>query len=191
MINNSIQCPYCNSNCTLNETLLNHLKNFDWALCSNCGLFLKVTLDKTGRHLVAVDKYNSPVKFGFVSSQRLNTAYPYSEPPLPEDICQELKQIMIGIKVNTHVPNPANPNVKAFKSQSSWKWVMENLMPKVIPIFKEYPVQINYIMQNLGFGQLLDKYKTACANCGLEIPFSRKNNCPFCLNGNIPPPPTQ
>lgn len=188
MSRNPTNCPYCNSTCTLNETLLKHLKDFDWALCANCGLFLKVTKDKTNNRLLAVDKYDTVIKFGFVCSQRLNKAYPYAEPPIPDDVCQELKKIMIGIKVNTQ-SNPANPNAKFFKSQTSWKWVVEDLMPKIVPIFKEYPVQTRNIMENLGFGQLLEKYKTTCEICGLEIPYARKNNCPFCLNGNIPPPP--
>jgi transcription elongation factor Elf1 len=189
MTSNTTNCPYCNSTCTLNEHLLKHLKNFDWALCANCGLFLKVTIDKASNKLLSVDKYDTVVKLGFACSHRLNKAYPYAEPPIPEDICQELKQIMIGIKVNTHSPNPANPTLKTFKSPASWEWVMENLMPKIIPIFNEYPSQIEYIMNNLGFGSLLQKYKTTCQNCGLEIPYTRKNSCPFCLNGKAPPPP--
>jgi len=179
---NSTTCPYCGSTCSANEYLLKHLKDFDWAGCANCGLLLKVTLDSTGTRILSLAKYTSTVKLGFACSQRLNKAFPYSEPAIPEDLCEELKKIMIGIAVNTTCLNPAYPNIKSFKSETSQKWVIENLLPRILPIYHQYPGQIQKIMDNLNIGRLLERYNTVCEKCGLTIPRSRQKSCPFCLN---------
>lgn len=188
MTTNLAKCPYCDSPCSLNAGLMQHLRVFNWANCGNCGLFLKLTIDQTRTKIVAVEKYSSVVNFGLVVSQKLNKAYPYAEPPIPENDCQELKKIMIGIKINT-VADSRNPNVKTFSSYASKEWVINNLMPKIAPIFSNYPAQITKIMETLGFGTLLNPYLMQCNYCGVFIPKTKQYNCPLCQNGKIPPPP--
>ncbi|HSQ49218.1 MAG TPA: hypothetical protein VLL96_06020 [Candidatus Deferrimicrobiaceae bacterium] len=166
---------------------MQHLKIFDWGNCGNCGLFLKVTLDGTRAKILAIEKYSSVINFGLFVSNQLNKAYPYSEPPIPENDCQELKKIMIGIKFNTIA---GSTSFKAFKSFASKDWVTNNLMPKIAPIFSDYPAQVTRIMETVGFSSLLNPYIMQCDYCGMYIPKTRQSNCPICQNGKIPPPPS-
>ena len=189
MTTNLAKCPYCESPCSLNAPLIQHLRTSNWCNCGNCGLFLKVTLDQTRTKIVALEKYSTVVNFGLVASQKLNKAYPYSEPPIPENDCQELKKIMIGIKFNT-TADSTNPNLKAFKNDASKDWVINNLVPKIVPIFSDYPAQVTRILLTLGFNALLDPYLMQCDYCGIYIPKTKQNNCPICQNGKIPPPPS-
>jgi hypothetical protein len=131
------KCQYCGALCSLNESLLRHLGVYDWGNCGNCGLFLKMTLDKTQKNIVATEKCTSVINFGMIRSYLLRKDLPYSEPPISENVCQELKQIMIGIKINTD-PDPTNPKGRAFKNEDSKKWVINNLMPKIVPIYSDY-----------------------------------------------------
>jgi hypothetical protein len=184
MTTNSVKCPYCENvfQSTTNEPLLFQLKFFGWICCSNCGLFLKVNLDPSGTFPLSVrsiEKYTAPVNFGLLCAKKFNRAYPYSEPPIPEPTCEELKRIMFGIRVNT-VPDPANPSAKVFKNLESKKWVLEQLMPKIIPIYNDYPFQMYKIMESVGFNLLLAPYTIQCDYCGIAIPKTREYNCPFC-----------
>jgi hypothetical protein len=186
---NSAKCPYCEASCSLNQGLLQHLRMFNWACCANCGLILKVTLNTTQTAIVALEKYATVINLGLVTSQVLKKSYPYSEQPIPENTNQELKKIMIGIRVNT-IQNVNNPQEKVFKNADSQNWVINNLVPKIIPILNDYPLQVYRIMESLGFNGLLHEHMENCNYCGIFIPKTRQNKCPFCLNGNIPPPPT-
>ena len=188
MTENPIKCPYCESPCVLNAALIQHLRLSNWGNCGNCGLFLKVTLDKTRTKILTIEKYSSPINFGLVTSQKLNKTYPYSEPPISESDCQELKKIMIGIKFNT-MNDSANPNVKTFRNDASKEWVEKNLMPRIAPIFTDYPAQVIRILETLGFSALLNPYIMQCDCCAIYIPKTKQNNCPVCQNGKIPPPP--
>ncbi len=184
MTANSLKCPYCGNvfSSNTNEPLLFHFKFFDWICCANCGLFLKVTLAQSPNNLWSVqklEKHTTPVNGGLLSAKKFNRAYPYTEPSIPEPTCEEIKKIMFGIRVNT-VPDPANPSGKVFKNLESEKWVFEKLMPKILPIYNDYPFQMYKIMESVGFNQLLAPYTMQCEYCGNFIPKTREYTCPFC-----------
>ena len=181
-------CPYCGTQNYVSKPLIEHLKTFDWINCGNCGLFLKVTLDKTRTDIISLEKHTSAFYFGLIFSSRLKTAYPYSEPPMSDSDCQKVKQIVAGIRVNT-IQDRANFNAKVFKDENAKNWVINNVMPMLTPIYAQYPLQVTKIIEGFGFGPLLAPYVIQCDYCGLTIPQARKNNCPICLNGKIPPPP--
>jgi hypothetical protein len=185
------KCPYCDVFCELDVILLATLNNFGWINCRNCGQFLKVIFEKPGLYDAKYEKFTSEVPFGeLYPKDSLYQYYIYSEPPIPETVCQELKKIMIGIQVNLK-SHPTNKNVKFFKSPESEKWVVETLLPKIIPIYDQYPFQIKQIMTSLYFDALLDPYTIICEVCSFGIPKARQNNCPVCSNGKRPLSPEQ
>lgn len=193
------KCPYCDKLNEFDILQLANLNKYGWINCRNCGLFLKVIHEKPGLYYVRFEKYDSVVSFGDLYPNGppeeedifldFTECYHYSEPPIPEATCQELKKIMIGIQVNCEL-DPTK-RFKVFKNPESEKWVVETLVPKIIPIYNQYPFQIEQIMKSLYLELLLEPHKIACEHCGFKIPRDRQNNCSICLNGKTPPPPPQ
>ena len=182
------KCPYCDTISEFDILSLATLKHYGWMNCRNCGLFLKVLFEKPGLYDSKFEKYDSVVSFGELYSEHLAQYFSYSEPPIPEVFCQELKKIMRGIIVNFQ-SHPTNTKIRVIKNAEAEKWVVESLVPKIVPIYNNYPLQVKQIMDRLGFDTLLDPYTVVCEHCGVYIPKARQNNCPICLNGIMPPPP--
>ena len=192
------KCPYCDTLNDFDILQVTTLSKYGWINCRYCGLFLRVIHEKPGLYYVRFEKYDSVVSFGDLYPKGYPEddflidfieCYHYSEPPIPEIICQELKKITIGIQVNCVLDS--TKRFKVFKSPEAQKWVVETLVPKIIPIYNQYPFQIEQIISRLYWDALLDPYKIVCEHCGFKIPKARQNNCPICLNGNTPPPPPQ
>jgi hypothetical protein len=185
------KCPYCDVFCEFDLLSVLTINKFGWINCRNCGQLLKVIFEKPGLYDTRLEKYTSLVSFGEFypkgSIYSIYQYYLYSEPSIPEAVCQELKKIMIGIKVNLKTYTQGNKTFQNFKDPDSEKWVVENLVPKIIPIYNQYPFQINQIMDRLYVDALLDPYMIVCSYCGFRIPEARKDDCPVCANGKNPP----
>jgi len=174
-------CPYCGRILSVQPQNLEHLKNHDWLNCPKCGLFLKVTLDEKKSTILSVESYTDPINLGTFHSAKLNKDFPAAEPSMPPNICGNLAFIT-GYVTHNLIADPKNPASRVFKDQTTQNWILSYIVPKIQPIYNEYPKQVAYVMSFLGLESLLVPYVAQCPACGICIPKLTQNNCPICGN---------
>jgi len=175
------QCPYCGAQFSLSPQNLEHLKEHDWLNCSKCGLFVTVALDENRSSIVSIEKYTEPINLGTFHSTKLNKDFLITEPPIPTNVSNYLADGICNIRWHL-VVDPKNPSSQVFRDQRSRDWTVNFLVPKILPVYNEYPNQVAYIITGLGLAGLLSPYLVECSVCGAGILKVRQDKCPICKN---------
>ena len=175
----SNQCPYCKKAFSLAPGNLEHLKKHDWLNCSKCGAFLKARLDEKGNSIVSLESYTEPISLWTFHSTKLNQDFSVTGSAMPVTASQYLSDVVCNI-INNLKPDPKNPNSRVFKDQTTQNWILGYIVPKLVPIYDQYPTQVGYILSGLGLAELLRPYAVECSVCGAVILKVRQDNCPIC-----------
>jgi hypothetical protein len=181
------QCPHCGVQKDDNVTAedLEQFKKGNWIIfCKSCGLLMKITLDEKTCKVLSFEKLSAPISLP-IHSSLLNQDLFYSESPMPDSDCENLKQIIRELRQYTKLAKPESEGLETQIDKNRMR-IAKDFVPQLGAIYNAYPLQVELVLQTAGLTttlpNLLALFAIPCPKCGISIPKVKHDNCPICKN---------